>query len=132
MSPTFPHLRELIADWQQRLRDCRYALRSIGDNHPKAQLLLIHERVLCYLLTRYQRDPEPEPERERPPLMQMRFPQESFAWFTPPPILEPSALHPPRGPDELRAHLRGIHSSLTAPPPRRKPWFFRRRPRPRP
>jgi hypothetical protein len=132
MTPHLPPLLELLADWQRRLRACRAALRDAGDHHPAGQLLRIHERVLNYLITRYQRADEPETPTVTVPLMQRRLPLAEYYWLTPPPPpVVPSTLHPPRSPAELRAHLCDIHTNLTAPLPRRTPWLLRWRPRER-
>lgn len=135
MAAHLPHLHDLIADWQRRLRACRCALRETGESGPQGQLLLIHERVLCYLIGRYQRRDEPSDDG-RPtvsvPLMQRKFPIGTFCWYETPEAAEPSQLHPPRSPAQLSVHLRGIHASLSEPPARRPPWVWRWRPRLKP
>ncbi|MFT3683803.1 MAG: hypothetical protein QM783_02565 [Phycisphaerales bacterium] len=115
-------LSELVAEWRQRLSECRRSLSAVSGDSPHAQYLRIHERILKYLLDRYQQA-EPEP----PPLMSVVRRTRRF----PPPLpldLPPSSLHPPRGRAELRSQLRMIHQALHR--PQRRWWhgLFRSRP----
>lgn len=113
-------LSELIAEWRQRLRACREALHAAGDDHASAQYLQMHERILRYLLGRYDGIP---PSPSPPPL-----PRRRRRWAPPLlPEIEPSPFYPPRNRAEVRRQLLAIRRALHSVPTRR-PWLFRRRP----
>jgi hypothetical protein len=115
-------LTELVAEWRKRLSDCRDALRAADEDGAEVQYLRIHERILKYLLDRYEHAP-PEPTSHINVVRRTRR--------YPPPLpiyVEVSENHPPRSRLELRNHLDVIHSTLR--PPQRTWWsaVTRRRP----
>lgn len=117
---------ELLAEWHRRLRACRDALRDGGERSAAAAMLRIRERILCFLLRRYEAcAPEQAPfcaESADPAVERVSHP-EYFASL-PAPDVEPSNAFPPRRGREMSERISDISMQVQRSRRQRWAWWF--------
>lgn len=117
---------DLLSEWRLRLQACRDALREHGDRSAAAAILRIRERILCFLLQRYDAPPTvAAPQETRPEEPEIE--RVSFAAYiasVKPPEVHPSSAFPPRRGRELCAQIVDISVQVQSSRRKRWTWWF--------
>ena len=120
---------ELLAEWRSRLRACRESLRDGGDRSAAAAMLRIRERILCYLLRRYEPLSQGQEPEEKASTMPSPRPDESYVnaeyfYRPPPPDVKPSDAFPPRRGSEFGQRISDIRVQVQNSNRQRWWWWF--------
>lgn len=117
---------ELLAEWRRRLQACRDAMRDGGERSAAAAMLRIRERILCFLLRRYEERAEAHAHegagQEEMATERVSFP-EYFASL-PAPEVEPSNAFPPRRGREMSECISDISMQVQRSRRQRWAWWF--------
>lgn len=117
---------ELLAEWRRRLLACRESLRDGGDRSAAAAMLRIRERILCFLLRRYEVRAG-EPARKDAEAREGATDRVSFASYLaalPAPEVEPSDAFPPWRAREMSERIRDIGVQVQRSRRQRWAWWF--------